>query len=232
MLVKKEPVSWRDLQKCVAEIFEDMNYQVLEDAKSFELRGGDTVDLDVWVMDKESPSKFIYIIECKYWKKKVNKEKVHALRTVVSDAGASIGYIISKSEFQEGALEAAKQTNIRLLTWDEFQMTFENQWVKKMLTRSKEKVDIITSIPDLLAKRSFDENITINVLKLIAELSNIAHGYTHEDFLYKKNPFNTYNKDGSIKQKHDNRKKFFEDYFKQLDEYIKKLEKLIGIKLT
>src|ERR1035441_6622791 len=38
-------------------------------------------------------------------------------------------YIISTAGFQSGALTAAELTNIRLVTWSEFQAEFEQSWI-------------------------------------------------------------------------------------------------------
>lgn len=42
----------------------------------------------------------------------VDKRRIN-IRTVVSDSGASLGLLISKSGFQSGAIEAAKYSNIQ-----------------------------------------------------------------------------------------------------------------------
>jgi hypothetical protein len=53
---------------------------------------------------------------------------------VVADAGANVGYIIASAGFQSGAYEAAELTNIRLLTWPEFQSEFEALWLENYLS--------------------------------------------------------------------------------------------------
>ncbi len=54
-------------------------------------------------------------------------------RTVVADSGANVGYIIGSSGFQSGAAPAADLTNIRLVTWREFQDEFEASWTQSYL---------------------------------------------------------------------------------------------------
>jgi hypothetical protein len=53
---------------------------------------------------------------------------VHSFRTVIADMGADVGIIISANGFQRGAMAAAALTNIRLMTWEEFQQAFETRW--------------------------------------------------------------------------------------------------------
>ncbi len=53
----------------------------------------------------------------------------------MADVGANTGYIISRAGFQAGAYKAAANTNVRLLSWTEFQELFEDQWYWTHLTR-------------------------------------------------------------------------------------------------
>ncbi len=56
------------------------------------------------------------------------KTVVHAFRTVVTDDGANIGFMISRSGFQKGAYEAAEKSNVHLVDWYEFQALFLERW--------------------------------------------------------------------------------------------------------
>jgi hypothetical protein len=53
---------------------------------------------------------------------------VHGFRPVVGDSGANTGLIVSSTGFQGGAIEAASYSNVRLLTWVEFQAMFARRW--------------------------------------------------------------------------------------------------------
>src|SRR5690606_26903617 len=61
----------------------------------------------------------LWIIEAKQWNRKVSKLHVLALRTIIADIGADRGFIISDKGFQSGAIEAAKDSNISLITFNE-----------------------------------------------------------------------------------------------------------------
>jgi hypothetical protein len=78
--------------------------------------------VDVDVLAEESHDGLVYriICECKNWRVNIPKEVVHAFRTVVQEAGANRCYVISRVGFQHGAGEAAKSTNIELVTFAEF----------------------------------------------------------------------------------------------------------------
>ena len=75
----------------------------------------------------------MYILECKHWHRKVPKTIVHAMRNIVSDAGANVGLIVSSSGFQVGAAAASTHSNVQLLGWLEFQTMFEARWFEHYL---------------------------------------------------------------------------------------------------
>lgn len=77
-------------------------------------------DIDIYSEIFIAGQKTIWIIEAKYWNSNVSKLHVLALRTIIEDIGADKGFIISKKGFQKGAIESTNNTNIGLLTFDEF----------------------------------------------------------------------------------------------------------------
>ena len=54
-------------------------------------------------------------IECKYWKKKINKDIVMKLSETISDTGINKGIIVSKSGFTKAGKEYAKHKGIELI---------------------------------------------------------------------------------------------------------------------
>ncbi|GGW74498.1 restriction endonuclease [Winogradskyella epiphytica] len=76
-------------------------------------------DIDILVKTKFLGQDILWIIEAKKWNHKVNKLHVLALRTIVNDIGADKGFIISDKGFQSGAIEAAKDSNITLNTFND-----------------------------------------------------------------------------------------------------------------
>jgi hypothetical protein len=113
------------LEENVARILRECGYHV-EVQKHVELARGD-VNIDVWADEHTSPPNVI-AVECKNWSRPVTQHEVHAFRTVVGDSGANTGLLISAAGFQRGAIEAAAYSNVRLLTWDEFQEMFAARW--------------------------------------------------------------------------------------------------------
>jgi restriction system protein len=55
-----------------------------------------------------------WVVECKHWKRRVEKSHVLTLQGVVVDVGADRGFLLSESDFQSGAVAAARYSNITL----------------------------------------------------------------------------------------------------------------------
>jgi hypothetical protein len=127
-ITNRIPEGGDELETLVAGIFEECGLSVQHQAVLHLPRGVVTVD----VLAQESIEGIAYqiICECKNWSTNVPQEKVHAFRTVVIEAGANRGYIISRKGFQSGAIEAARSTNIELVTFAEFQAIFFDKWIK------------------------------------------------------------------------------------------------------
>jgi thymidine kinase len=76
-------------------------------------------DVDVFVTTKFLGIDLKWIVEAKHWKRNVNKGHVLALRSIADDLGVDKAFIVSSSGFQSGAIEAANNTNIKLLTFEQ-----------------------------------------------------------------------------------------------------------------
>jgi restriction endonuclease len=127
------PQNWQDLQVKVAKIYTDIGYETRIEADIPLVRG--SVNVDVLCTKKTPLLNEVIIIECKHWNSRVPKTIVHAFRSVIADHGANAGYIISKSGFQEGAYEAIQSTNIRLLTFEEFQSAIRPIWLDAVIDK-------------------------------------------------------------------------------------------------
>ena len=70
--------------------------------------------LDVLVEFERIGVRHRWVVECKLWKRRVPKERVLILQSVVSDVGADRGFLLSEVGFQSGAVTAARLANITL----------------------------------------------------------------------------------------------------------------------
>jgi restriction system protein len=148
------PVSWKDLQNRVAQILGECGIDTAVE-KVVELACG-KAEIDVWAHDASSTPPQTYIIECKRWTDPVPQTIVHAFRTVVGDSGANWGAIISSNGFQSGAYEAARYSNVRLLTWEEFQGLFVKSWFERFFCRVVgEKCDPLIEYTEPINSRIF-----------------------------------------------------------------------------
>jgi restriction system protein len=125
------PTDWRDLQQQVARIFQESGLEAEVEKEIVTVRGGTTVD--VFARDLGQLQPITYLCECKHWQTPVRRGEVNAFLTTIAGYGANCGLIVSSGGFQSGAYEAAKNTNIRLLTWPEFQEMFVGLWVKAFM---------------------------------------------------------------------------------------------------
>jgi restriction system protein len=131
MLTSRIPTDWRDLQESVARILTECGFTVEVEKVIPTVRGN--VEIDVFARELIDGRTYTVLCECKHWAARVPQNVIHGFRTVVADSGANLGYIISMAGFQSGALTAAELTNIRLVTWIEFQEEFEASWLKHHL---------------------------------------------------------------------------------------------------
>jgi hypothetical protein len=123
------PATWSELEDVVADILRECGMDVQQQANVPLPRG--SVDLDVLAEEIVDGIRSRIICECKNWRTNVPREKVHAFRTVMDETGANRGYIISRTGFQQGAIEAAASTNVELLTFAQFQERYFEKWILK-----------------------------------------------------------------------------------------------------
>ncbi|PSR51887.1 hypothetical protein AHMF7605_28665 [Adhaeribacter arboris] len=129
MITVNTPNNWKDLQIKVAEILKDCGFTTEIEKIVITARG--QVELDVYAQEQINGRKYSIICECKFWNSSIPQAVVHGFRTIVSDIGSNIGYIITTSNFQKGAINTTEFTNVELLTWDEFQNKFFESWFEK-----------------------------------------------------------------------------------------------------
>lgn len=133
LLFNERPGTWQELQEFVGKLFREIGYQV-EVSKVVELVRGQK-EIDVFVQDNTSGHAITFLIECKNWNKPVDQETVHGFRTIVADFGANFGFIVSKSGFQAGSYNAAKNTHITLVSLEELESRYYEKWQSGMVAR-------------------------------------------------------------------------------------------------
>jgi hypothetical protein len=137
MITTSEPAGWQDLQEEVARILRECGFSV-DVERTFDTARG-SVELDVYAQETVDGRHYGIVCECKHWRQRVPQAVVHGFRTVIGDLGANLGLIVASNGFQAGATPAAAYSNVRLVTWQEFQMEFECTWLKRFLQETVAK---------------------------------------------------------------------------------------------
>lgn len=107
-------LAWQDYQEEVATVFRSLGLTALIEAEANGARA--THKIDVFVSFVLLGQKITWIVECKLWRTPVPKEKVLALHQIAQDVGADRAFLFSENSFQPGAVNAARSTNISLLS--------------------------------------------------------------------------------------------------------------------
>lgn len=104
---------WEQYQHQAAGLLRELGFTAEVNARLIEANG--TVHaIDVAACRTVAGVHLLWIVECKYWNRRVPIEKVLALRSLVIDLGADRGLLMSESGFQSGAIRTASQKNITL----------------------------------------------------------------------------------------------------------------------
>lgn len=78
-------------------------------------KSGGEHQIDVLIEQSNGLQSIRTAIECKYWNKRVPRDRVLAFVGVLEDTNIEKGVIVSKEGFQSGAMEVAKARNIDLV---------------------------------------------------------------------------------------------------------------------
>lgn len=104
---------WEEYQHQAAGLLRELGFSAEVNASLTEANGA-VHAIDVAARRTVAGVDLLWIVECKYWKRRVPIEKILALRSLVLDLGADHGLLMSESDFQSGAVRTAKQKNITL----------------------------------------------------------------------------------------------------------------------
>lgn len=125
-MITEEPKNWKDLQEKVNYILNGVGLNSEKEVILKTPRG--SVEIDVYAIDECSVDKIKYIVECKNWNNKIPQTVIHSFITIMNETGGNIGFVISKKGFQKGAIEYTNSTNIRLFSFNQFQIHYFEKW--------------------------------------------------------------------------------------------------------
>jgi hypothetical protein len=152
--LSKLPQNWQELEDKVEDILNKSGFKA-EKNKLIKLVRGE-VKIDVFAEKNNSTPPIKILCECKYWETNIPQTIIHSFRTVVSDCGANLGYIIAKTGFQSGAVKASELTNIQLITWEQFQDIFREDYLRCFIYPELQKhVDALVSFTEPISPGNF-----------------------------------------------------------------------------
>ena len=131
MIERGPPTDWRNLQDNITKILSECGFELHTDVEIRRARG--SVRVDVLANDPSATPPAIYICDCQHWRRAVSHDVIHGFRTVVVDAGAHRGFVISAAGFESGAQDAAKHSKVALVSWEEFQQCFVERWFRTFM---------------------------------------------------------------------------------------------------
>lgn len=154
LIEQAAPSTWQNLEDSVARILAECGMNARVQHEVVTARGH--VNADVYAVDGTVSPPVSIIVECKHWRKRVPKNVVHGLRTVLSDSGVNLGFLVSTAGFQEGAKEAAVHSNLHLVDWSEFQRMFVDRWFRRyMVPRLMRESEALIEYTESINSRIF-----------------------------------------------------------------------------
>lgn len=117
--------------------------------------------VDIAVRGHRAGVDFLWIVECKWWNRRVPKAAVLALSGVMLDVGADRGILLSRNGFQSGAPVMAIRSNITLTSLEELRAATQTEYVNFRCDALRRRCDsVVNAIPanGLEKLRNRDDN--------------------------------------------------------------------------
>ncbi|MFN8578198.1 MAG: restriction endonuclease [Candidatus Sericytochromatia bacterium] len=105
-------IDWKDFELFVAELYKENDDIKVEHNITETGISGAKRQTDVKVTHETKLHKYVTLIECKRWKKKVTRQTIDVLSASIEDLNASKGVIFTTKGYEKGAIEYAKHKNI------------------------------------------------------------------------------------------------------------------------
>lgn len=131
-------LDWKIYESITKYIYEMLGHQSGVKVKGFGSkckvtgRSGSNYQIDVLTTHSDGINTYDTAIECKYWKKKVNRDIVMKVFGIIEDTSINKGIIVSKEGFTKDAIDYAKFKNIGLVTLKEWNNNDQSSSPKKI----------------------------------------------------------------------------------------------------
>lgn len=110
--------AWRQYQRDAAALLGELGFTTAVEEKITSARGV-THEIDVSARRNVAGVEILWVVECKFWRTPIGKEKVAALAAICDDIGADRGLIMSEKGFQSGAWTMATGRSISLTSLED-----------------------------------------------------------------------------------------------------------------
>lgn len=156
-------MTWQTYEKTVRDIYETLGnkYDVkIEDyGPGCKRIGKSDIEhqIDVLTMHSDGIHSYQTAIECKYWKKKVNKDIVMKVIAVIQDCNIDRGVIVTKKGFTKDAQDFARYSNVQLVELREHNFSRKNEDVTKYYVHSEIRKPVLEHITFCFAPEVLNE---------------------------------------------------------------------------
>lgn len=103
---------WKEFELFVKKIYEVDPNLIVEHNVTLVGKSGAKRQIDVLITQKSKLHTYITLVECKKWKKKVDRARVDVMVASIEDLNASKGVIFTTNGYEEGAEKYAASKNI------------------------------------------------------------------------------------------------------------------------
>lgn len=109
------PETYEQLVEDICSQIAESNNSKIFRKKKYLGSSGQEHEIDVSVEQNVRGAKVLFLIECKWWNKNVGVEQVLTLEGRLRDIGGHKGIIVTKTGFQKGAIQIARDRGIALV---------------------------------------------------------------------------------------------------------------------
>ena len=126
-------MDWKDYENITRYIYEELGrktgVKIIGYGNTFKVKGKSGVSHQVDILTSHSDGIHDYrtAIECKFWEKKINKDVVMKVASIIEDTNIHKGVIVSKRGYTEDGISFAKQKNIGLIELREIKEGEQNE---------------------------------------------------------------------------------------------------------
>ena len=159
MKIKDVVEDWGGFEELITDLHRDGELDVQRDV-TLTGQSGASRQIDVLIKHKQGPYEYLTLVECKFWKKKVERANIDVLYAGMQDLNASKGVFFTTKGYQEGAEIYAKSKGITIFVVRELT---DEEWGKpgKIIDFYLQVIQkTIVSIEPFDTKVSFAETCT------------------------------------------------------------------------